>query len=56
MRVEAVPLLRLIGAVHAVAIDQPRFCALDIAVKHLVRAVRQLDPGNFAASDGIEQA
>jgi hypothetical protein len=48
--------LRLIGAVHAIAIDHAGPRAGQIAVPHLVGAFRQGEPSHLAPAGGVEQA
>ena len=54
--VEAVPRLRLVGAVNAVAVELPRLDAFDVAVEHLVGVFRQLDAGDLLLARAVEQA
>src|SRR5579884_2368313 len=48
VRVEPVPVLRLIGSVNAIAIDRPRSGVRKKTVPHLVRELRQFDALDLA--------
>ena len=56
VRVEAVPAPRLVGAVHAIAVELSRLQAGDIAVPDLIRPLRQGEPLDLPAPLRIEQA
>ncbi|MNJ68456.1 hypothetical protein D3C77_647080 [compost metagenome] len=48
--------LRLVGAMHTVAVDQPGVSVGQVAVVDLVGVFRQLDAFDFLLAGGIEQA
>ena len=54
--IEAVARLRLVGAMHPVAIECSGMHIRQIAVKHLVGIFGQFDAGRFGLSRGIEEA
>jgi len=54
--IEPVAGLRLVGAVHPIAIDLAGLDAFDIAVENLVGVVRQGDAADLLAPFGVEQA
>src|SRR6202007_1663556 len=54
--IEAVTVLRLIGAVHTVAIDLPRRDVVQVAVPDILAALRQFDALELAAAEIVEQA
>ena len=56
VRVEAMPLLGLVGAVHAIPVDEARHSAFEIAVPGLVRVFRQHDALELALAAGVEKA
>ena len=53
--VEAVAVLRIVGAVNAVAIQRPRFQVRHIAVPDLMGIFRQFQTGDFCFSRRIKQ-
>ena len=54
--VEAVPVLRLVGAVHAKAVDGARADALNVAMPDFIGVFGQGNALNLALARGIEQA
>ena len=54
--VEAKAALRLIGAMHAVAVDLAGHDVAEIAVPHILGALRQRDPFELAPALAVEQA
>ena len=54
--VEAVTVFRLVGAVHAVAVHQPRVRVGQVAVVDLVGVFGQLYALEFLLASGVEQA
>ncbi|MNV94385.1 hypothetical protein D3C71_1891740 [compost metagenome] len=56
VRIEAVPVLRVVRAMGAVAIDQPGLSVRQIAVPDLIGAFRQIEAAQFLAAFRVEQA
>jgi hypothetical protein len=54
--IEAVPVLRIVGSVSAIAVEQPGTRIRQIAVPHFIGALRQREGLNLPLAGRIEQA
>lgn len=55
MGIEAMAVLRLVGAVGAETVDCAGVCAGEIAVPDFIGAFRQFEAGELLAAGGIEE-
>ncbi|MNT14047.1 hypothetical protein D3C72_1490370 [compost metagenome] len=56
VRIEAVPILGIVGTVGAVAVHQAGLGVRQVAMPDLVGAFRQIEAAQFLAALGVEQA